>query len=40
MKSWCKLPDDDDYTEICRSYVKEKKYIGGRIVQLLVLPEA
>lgn len=24
MKSWCKLPQDGDYAEICKSYVKDR----------------
>jgi len=38
MNSWCKIPEDGDYAEICRSYVKTE-YIYCRIVHLFVFSE-
>jgi hypothetical protein len=37
-KFYCKLPEDVDDIETCRSYAIEK-YVGFRIVDLLVVPE-
>ena len=36
MKFWCKVPEDCDNAETCRSYVMER-YIECKIVHLLLL---